>query len=52
MAQPLKDAGLTRVTVSMDAVDAELFARITRVPNGYERCSREFARPSASGWIR
>ena len=26
MAQPLKDAGLTRVTVSMDAVDAALFA--------------------------
>ncbi len=37
MAQPLADAGLTRVTVSMDAVDAERFARITRVPNGYER---------------
>ena len=36
MAQPLKDAGLTRVTVSMDAVDADKFARITRVPNGYE----------------
>jgi cyclic pyranopterin phosphate synthase len=37
MAQSLKDAGLNRVTVSMDAVDAALFARITRVPNGYER---------------
>jgi GTP 3',8-cyclase len=37
MAQPLADAGLTRVTVSMDAVDAAEFARITRVPNGYER---------------
>jgi cyclic pyranopterin phosphate synthase len=36
MAQPLKDAGLNRVTVSMDAVNAEEFARITRVPNGYE----------------
>jgi GTP 3',8-cyclase len=36
LAQPLKDAGLKRVTVSMDAVDAERFARITRVPNGYE----------------
>src|SRR5581483_4217996 len=33
----LKDAGLNRITVSMDAVDPELFARITRVPNGYER---------------
>jgi cyclic pyranopterin phosphate synthase len=37
MAQPLADAGLSRVTVSMDAVDAERFARITRVPNGYQR---------------
>jgi len=37
VAQPLADAGLSRVTVSMDAVDAERFARITRVPNGYEQ---------------
>ena len=36
MAQPLKDAGLSRVTVSMDAVDPDRFARITRVPNGYD----------------
>jgi len=36
LAQPLKDAGLTRVTVSMDAVDPERFARITRVSNGYQ----------------
>ncbi len=36
MAQPLKDAGLSRVTVSMDAVDPDRFARITRVANGYE----------------
>src|SRR5258705_5793101 len=36
MAQPLKDAGLRRATVSMDAVDPERFARITRVPDGYE----------------
>jgi GTP 3',8-cyclase len=36
MAQPLKDAGLNRVTVSMDAVDRGRFARITRVPNGYD----------------
>ena len=35
LAQPLKDAGLRRVTVSMDAVDAERFARITRVPDGF-----------------
>ncbi|HEV2715147.1 MAG TPA: GTP 3',8-cyclase MoaA [Terriglobales bacterium] len=36
MAQPLKDAGLSRITVSMDAVDPDRFARITRVPNGYD----------------
>jgi cyclic pyranopterin phosphate synthase len=36
LAQPLKDAGLTRATVSMDAVDPDRFARITRVPNGYD----------------
>jgi cyclic pyranopterin phosphate synthase len=37
MARPLKDAGLRRVTVSMDAVDPEGFARITRVPTGFTR---------------
>jgi cyclic pyranopterin phosphate synthase len=36
MAQPLKDAGLRRVTVSMDAVDPDRFARITRVPRGFD----------------
>ena len=36
MAEPLKQAGLGRATISMDAVDAEKFARITRVHNGYE----------------
>lgn len=36
LAQPLRDAGLSRVTVSMDAVDPDHFARITRVPNGYD----------------
>ena len=37
LAQPLVDAGLNRVTVSMDAVDSDTFARITRVPRSYER---------------
>ena len=37
LAQPLADAGLSRVTVSMDAVEPQHFARITRVPNGYQR---------------
>jgi GTP 3',8-cyclase len=36
MAAPLKAAGLSRVTVSMDAVDPDKFARITRVSNGYD----------------
>jgi GTP 3',8-cyclase len=36
LAQPLKDAGLDRVTVSMDAVDPDRFARITRVPTGFD----------------
>jgi cyclic pyranopterin phosphate synthase len=37
LAAPLAAAGLKRVTVSMDAVDPEIFARITRVPRSYER---------------
>lgn len=37
LAQPLKDAGLSRVTVSMDAVDPERFAAITRVPGSFDR---------------
>ncbi len=36
MAQPLKDAGLNRITVSMDAVDPDQFARITRVQGGFD----------------
>jgi cyclic pyranopterin phosphate synthase len=36
LAQPLKDAGLNRITVSMDAVDPDRFARITRVPTGFD----------------
>ncbi len=37
LAEPLREAGLNRITVSMDAVDAEKFVRITRVPGSYER---------------
>jgi GTP 3',8-cyclase len=37
LAQPLKDAGLNRVTVSMDAVDAETFSAITRVPRSFDK---------------
>ena len=35
LAAPLKAAGLRRVTVSMDAVDAPTFERITRVPGSF-----------------
>lgn len=37
LAAPLQAAGLTRVTVSMDAVDADTFSQITRVPNSFDR---------------
>jgi cyclic pyranopterin phosphate synthase len=40
LAAPLKAAGLNRVTVSMDAVDAPTFERITRVPSSYETVLR------------
>jgi GTP 3',8-cyclase len=36
LAQPLREAGLSRVTVSMDAVEPETFARITRVPGSFQ----------------
>jgi len=35
LAAPLQSAGLRRVTVSMDAVDAPTFERITRVPGSF-----------------
>jgi cyclic pyranopterin phosphate synthase len=37
LAVPLKTAGLQRVTVSMDAVDAPTFERITRVPGSFAK---------------
>ncbi len=37
MARELKAAGLSRVTVSMDAVNPDTFAQITRVPNSFTR---------------
>jgi len=36
MVVPLRKAGLGRVTISMDAVDPERFARITRVKGSYQ----------------
>lgn len=37
MVGDLKRAGLTRITVSMDAVDPSTFARITRIPGSFGR---------------
>jgi GTP 3',8-cyclase len=40
MAVSLRDAGLQRVTVSMDAVDAATFERITRIPGSFQQVLR------------
>lgn len=37
LAGPLRQAGLSRITVSMDAVDAETFTAITRVPRSFDK---------------
>jgi cyclic pyranopterin phosphate synthase len=37
MAAPLARAGLSRITVSMDAVDAATFERITRIPGSFDK---------------
>jgi len=49
LAAPLHRAGLNRITVSMDAVDPEIFARITRVPGSYERVLRGVRAAQAAG---
>ncbi len=40
MAVSLRDAGLQRVTVSMDAVDSATFERITRIPGSFDQVLR------------
>jgi cyclic pyranopterin phosphate synthase len=49
LAAPLKAAGLNRVTVSMDAVDAEPFERITRVPGSFQAVLRGVRTALAAG---
>ncbi len=49
MAVPLREAGLQRVTVSMDAVDAETFQRITRVPGSFEQVLAGIRAAKAAG---
>jgi cyclic pyranopterin phosphate synthase len=49
LAQPLKNAGLSRITVSMDAVDAETFTAITRVPRSFDKVLAGIRKAKAIG---
>lgn len=49
LAAPLKAAGLHRVTVSMDAVDAATFERITRIPGSFETVLKGVRAARAAG---
>ena len=49
LAEPLKDAGLNRVTVSMDAVDSETFTAITRVPRSFDKVMAGIRKAKAIG---
>jgi cyclic pyranopterin phosphate synthase len=49
LAAPLKQAGLNRVTVSMDAVDAETFTAITRVPRSFDKVLAGIRAATAAG---
>ena len=49
LAEPLKQAGLSRITVSMDAVDAETFTAITRVPRSFDRVLAGVRAATAAG---
>src|SRR3981081_3524077 len=49
LARPLRGAGLRRATVSMDAVDAETFAAITRVPRSFDKVMAGIRKAQAVG---
>ena len=49
LAQPLRAAGLSRITVSMDAVDSETFTAITRVPRSFDRVLAGIRAATAAG---
>ncbi len=49
LAEPRKQAGLDRVTVSMDAVDEATFERITRVPGSFKAVLRGVRAARAAG---
>jgi cyclic pyranopterin phosphate synthase len=52
LAQPLKAAGLSRLTVSMDAVDEATFERVTRIPGSYANVLRGIRAAQAAGFSR
>jgi cyclic pyranopterin phosphate synthase len=52
LAVPLKKAGLSRVTVSMDAVDQPTFERITRIPGSYPAVVRGIRAAQQAGFER
>jgi GTP 3',8-cyclase len=49
LAEPLRDAGLNRVTVSMDAMDPETFTAITRVPRSFDKVLAGIRKAQAIG---
>ena len=49
LAEPLREAGLSRVTVSMDAVEPETFTAITRVPRSFDRVLAGVRAANAAG---
>jgi GTP 3',8-cyclase len=49
LAEPLADAGLHRVTVSMDAVDPERFDSITRIPKSFGKVLAGIRAAKAAG---
>jgi len=52
LARPLKAAGLSRVTVSMDAVDEATFERVTRIPGSYANVIRGIRAAQSAGFSR
>ncbi len=52
LAVPLKAAGLTRITVSMDAVEEVAFERITRIPGSFGAVKRGMRAAQEAGFER
>ena len=52
LARPLKDAGLSRITVSMDAVEEGAFERVTRIPGSFAAVKRGIRAAQEAGFGR